>query len=54
LAKRPEQSFQDLFAERLALYQRYADITVAGSELSQDQVSDQIVAQIARLQNPPC
>ena len=54
LAKRPEQSFQDLFAERLALYQRYADITVAGSELSQDQVSDQIVARIARLKNPPC
>jgi shikimate kinase len=54
LAKRPEQSFQDLFAERLALYQRYADITVAGSELSQDQVCDQIVARIARLKNPPC
>jgi shikimate kinase len=53
LAKRPEQSFQDLFTERLALYQRYADITVAGSQLSQDQVCDQIVEQIARLKTPP-
>lgn len=28
IARRPDQSFGDLFVERRALYQRYADITV--------------------------
>jgi shikimate kinase len=46
LAKRPDQSFQDLFEERLALYEKYADITVESSKLSQDQVCDAIVAQL--------
>jgi shikimate kinase len=43
LAKRPEQSFQDLFAERLALYEKYADITVQSSRLTQDEVCDTII-----------
>lgn len=42
LAKRPEQSFSELFDERYALYRKYADITVDCSALSQDQVSDEI------------
>jgi shikimate kinase len=46
LAKRPEQSFQDLFEERVALYEKYADITVEGSNLTQDQVCDAIVEQL--------
>jgi shikimate kinase len=43
LAKRPDQSFQDLFEERLALYEKYADITVESSNLTQDQVCDAII-----------
>lgn len=46
LAKRPDQSFQDLFEERLALYEKYADITVESSNLSQDQVCDSIAAKL--------
>ncbi|TKB27639.1 shikimate kinase [Desulfopila sp. IMCC35006] len=51
LAKRPEQSFQDLFNERLALYEKYADITVESSTLTQDQVCDAIVDRLWI--NPP-
>lgn len=46
LAKRTDQSFQDLFEERLELYEKYADITVESSKLSQDQVCDAIVAHL--------
>ncbi|PHR29306.1 MAG: shikimate kinase [Desulfotalea sp.] len=46
LAKRPEQSFQDLFDERESLYRKYADITVESSQLTQDQVCDEIAAKI--------
>ena len=46
LAKRPEQSFQELFEERLVLYEKYADITVKSSKLTQDQVCDAIIAQL--------
>ncbi len=46
LAKRPEQSFQDLFAERLGLYTNYADITIASSHLSQEEVCQEIVRQL--------
>jgi shikimate kinase len=48
LAKRPDQTFQDLFDERLALYERYADITIASSNLTQDQVCDAIVDELYR------
>ncbi len=47
LAKRPDQSFQDLFEERLVLYEKYADITVRSSNLSQDQVCDVIAGQLS-------
>jgi shikimate kinase len=46
LAKRPEQTFQDLFDERYQLYTRYADITVDCSQLSQEQVCSKIMAEI--------
>jgi shikimate kinase len=36
IAKRPGQSFEDLFKERLTLYEKYADTTVLGSNLTQD------------------
>jgi len=43
LAKRPDQSFQDLFEERLVLYRKYADITISCSTLSQEEVCEQII-----------
>lgn len=44
LAKRPDQSFADLFNERLALYRLYADIVIESSAFTQDQVCDKIIA----------
>lgn len=48
LAKRPDQSFQDLFDERSILYKKYADITVKTSSHTQDQVCDEIILQLDR------
>ena len=52
LAKRPDQSFQDLFDERLGLYTIYADITIASSHMSQEEVCAEIVDHLAS--RPPC
>ena len=46
IAKRPEQSFDELFAERTELYRRYADLTITGDDLNQDTACDQILAQL--------
>ena len=46
LAKRPDRSFQDLFDERSELYDRYADITIKSSLLTQDQVCDEVIRAI--------
>ncbi len=46
LAKRPDQSFQDLFDERSELYDKYADITIKSSLLTQDQVCDEVILAI--------
>lgn len=43
LAKRPEQTLEELFAERLALYREYADITISGAGLTQEEVCDAIL-----------
>lgn len=45
LAKRPEQSFSDLFQERLDLYNSYADITIKSTGTTQEEVADEIIAQ---------
>ncbi|MFN2355888.1 MAG: shikimate kinase [Desulfopila sp.] len=47
LAKKPEQSFEDLFEERLDLYSEYADITIEGGALTQEQVCRAIIAKLA-------
>ncbi len=44
LAKRPEQSFSDLFAERADLYLKYADITIECGQLAQEDVCARIIA----------
>ncbi len=49
LAKRPEQSFADLFRERFELYTRYADIIIDSNSRTQDQVCDDIYDQLQRL-----
>jgi len=46
LAKRPDQSFSELFTERLALYRRYADITIDCTGLTQEDVCERIIAEI--------
>ncbi len=47
LAKRPDQTFEELFTERRPLYQRYADITVACDGMSHEEVSARIAAACA-------
>jgi shikimate kinase len=46
LAKRPEQSFADLFAERVALYKRYAEITINCSCLTHEEACAEIIARL--------
>lgn len=46
LAKRPEQTFADLFEERVALYVKYADITVNCSGLSHEGVCADIIGRL--------
>ncbi len=43
LAKRPDQSFSELFEERSALYTRHADITISCSSLAQEAVCVRII-----------
>jgi len=43
IAKRPDQSFDDLFQERTRLYRQYADITINGDGLNQDAVCELIL-----------
>ncbi|OVE73413.1 hypothetical protein BVX94_03915 [bacterium B17] len=43
LAKRPDQSFEELFEERLLLYNKYADITVSCDGLTQEEVCERII-----------
>jgi shikimate kinase len=47
IAKRPDQSFADLFEERTRLYRRYADITIKADALNQDEVCSAILAALA-------
>jgi len=43
LAKRPDQSFADLFDERLMLYKKYADVTVKNTNVTQEEICDIII-----------
>lgn len=49
LAKAPEQSFADMFAERCLLYKMHADITIAVANLTQEEVCAQIIAKTTGL-----
>ena len=46
IARKPGQSFEDLFNERKALYEHYADISVDGSKMSQQEVLIEIIEKI--------
>ena len=46
LAKRPDQTFADLFEERSCLYKKYADITVDGTQLSPEDICSEIIRRI--------
>lgn len=46
LAKRADQSFEDLFRERFELYTRYADIVIDSNDRTQDEVCDDIHEQL--------
>ncbi len=39
IAKRPDQTFEELFEERRALYQRYGEITLQGDDLDQEEMA---------------
>ncbi len=49
LAKRADQSFADLFQERLSLYKQYSQLTIASSQRTQEEVCIEIIAKIQRL-----
>lgn len=46
IAKRPDQTIEDLFTEREALYQQYAEITVDCIHHNQDEVAEEIARQV--------
>ena len=50
IARQPDQSFDDVFAERAALYRRHADITVACAGLDTEDVLERVVAGLAGAQ----
>lgn len=48
IARRPDQSFAELFSERTALYERYAEITVGVDALTPGDVVAQIVGALVQ------
>jgi shikimate kinase len=44
IARRPEQSFEELFAERMALYARYAEVHIDCANLSHEDVLERVIA----------
>ena len=56
LARRPDQSFAELFDERFALYTRHADISIKCDDMTQEQVCESIIEEVRNLppsQPPP-
>jgi shikimate kinase len=46
LAKRPDQSIEDLFEERFVLYAKYADVTIECKDFIQEEVCEKIISSI--------
>ena len=51
LAKRPDQSFTDLFRERLPLYRKYADLTIDCRGRSQEEVCAEVIRELGAFRN---
>lgn len=49
IAKRPEQSFSELYDERFALYTKYADITIQSDGMTQEQACEQIIHELNKI-----
>lgn len=49
IAKRPDQSFDELFDERLVLYTEHADISIKCNGMTQEQVCEKIIEQIEQV-----
>ncbi len=47
ISRRPDQSLQDVYEERLSLYQQYADVRVRGDGLNQESVCQRVVDAIS-------
>ncbi len=47
IARRPDQSFEELFEERSVLYRRYADISIPSDDINQDEVCEAILTALA-------
>jgi len=47
LAKKADQTFEDLYLERLSLYTQYADITVESCGFTQEEVCAEIIEKLA-------
>ena len=52
IARRPDQSFEELFAERTALYRHFADITVNTEHASAEEVVNRIRQSLADRSDP--
>jgi shikimate kinase len=46
LAKLPGQTLADLFSERMSLYRKYADVTVSGAGMTQEEVCAAILKEL--------
>jgi shikimate kinase len=46
LARRPDQTIDDLFAERCALYRKYADIVIECAKLRHEEVCTKIIQEL--------
>lgn len=46
IAKRPDQSFAELFDERFVLYTKHADITIKCDGMTQEQVCERIIEEV--------
>ena len=51
ISRRPDQSLEALFEERLELYSRWADLTVQGEGRNQEQVADVVMADLQTHRN---
>ena len=49
IAKRPDQSFAELFDERFVLYTKHADIAIKCDDMTQEQVCERIVDVLAQV-----